>query len=95
VIVRISGEGQFDLDDDAVRRLDALDTELTEAMNAGDEQRFHQALSATVQFVRESGSPVAHERVVPSEVVVPPDDVSLEEARGFFTDEGLMQPIPA
>lgn len=95
MIVRISGEGQFDLNDDAVRRLDTLDTELTDAMNAGDEHRFHHALHNTLQFVRESGSYVPHERIVPSEVVVPPEDVTLEEARAFFTDEGLMAPLPA
>jgi hypothetical protein len=33
--------------------------------------------------------------VVPSEVIIPPRDIDLEEARNFFTDEGLMSPIPA
>jgi len=32
---------------------------------------------------------------VPSDIIVPPEDVSMDEAQQFFTDEGLMQPLPA
>lgn len=95
MIVRISGVGQYELDDDAVRRLDQLDTALTEALDAGNEEEFRRQLSATIELIQQSGRSVSGDRVVPSEVIVPPDDISLDEARGFFTDEGLMQPLPA
>jgi hypothetical protein len=93
MIVRISGTGQYELDDDAVRKLDELDTALTDAYQAGDDARFRQCLLATVEFVQTSGKPVPHEQVVGSDVIIPPDDSSLEDARDFMTDEGLMQPI--
>jgi hypothetical protein len=95
MIVRISGTGQFELDEGAVRRLDELDTALTSALDANNETEFLELLRTTVQFVRETGAPVPDDTVRPSEVIIPPDDVSLEEARGFFTDEGLMAPLPA
>jgi hypothetical protein len=95
MIVRISGTGQFELDEEACKRLDQLDTELTDALHQGDEQRFHGSLHEMIQFVQSSGSPVPHDRVVPSEVIVPPEDVTLDEAKRFFTDEGLMEPLPA
>lgn len=95
MIVRISGTGQYRLDDDAVRKLDALDTTLTEAVNNGDEETFKSTLSQTIEFIRNSGTPIPDDELVPSEVIVPPEDVTLEEARGFFTDEGLMAPLPA
>jgi hypothetical protein len=95
MIVRISGTGQFELDDDAVKRLDELDTALTKAYEAGDDGQFRQCLAALVQFIQSSGTPVAHDRVVPSDVIVPPDDSSLEDARDYMTDEGLMQPLEA
>jgi hypothetical protein len=95
VIVRISGTGQFELDDSGVRELDRLDTELTEALQGNQAERFHQVLAQTIAYVRKQGSAVADERVVGSEVIIPPEDVSLEEAQQFFTDEGLMAPLPA
>lgn len=95
MIVRISGMGQYRLDDDAVKQLDALDTRLTDALNAGNETEFHAALSETIGFIQSAGTPVPDTEVLPSEVIVPPEDVTLEEGRAFFTDEGLMAPLPA
>lgn len=95
MIVRISGMGQFRLDDNAVKQLDALDTRLTDALNEQNEEEFRATLAETIQFVQESGTEVPDTEVVPSEVIVPPEDVTLAEARDFFTDEGLMAPLPA
>jgi hypothetical protein len=95
VIVRVSGIGQYELDDDGVRKLDELDTALTNALNAGQEDEFHRALAATIEFVCGTGKSLSDDRVVPSDVIVPPEDVTLEEAQSFFTDEGLMEPLPA
>jgi len=95
VIVRISGHGQFELDDAAVHHLEQLDTTLTAALHAGQQAEFHRLLRATIEYVEGNGSPLAHQRVVPSDIIVPPEDVSMDEAQQFFTDEGLMQPLPA
>ncbi len=95
MIVRISGTGQFELDDDGVRELDRLDTDLTAALHASETQQFHRLLAETIDYIRRHGAPLAAERVVGSEVIVPPEDVSLDEAKLFFTDEGLMAPLPA
>ena len=95
MIVRISGEGQFELDDQAAHRLDELDNQLVDALNADDAEAFRSGLEETVRFVGQRGRPVAHDRVVPSDVIIPPPDIDLEEARQFFTDEGLMAPLPA
>jgi hypothetical protein len=95
VIVRISGLGQYELDDAGVRTLDKLDDQITSALNAGDEQGFHQHLQEIIRFVQSEGKEVAADQVIPSDVIVPPEDITLEEARRFFTDEGLMHPLPA
>lgn len=95
MIVRISGTGQFELDDSGVRELDRLDTELTEALQGDQEERFRQVLAQTIAFVRSRGTSIADDRVVGSEVIIPPEDVTLQEAQQFFTDEGLMAPLPA
>lgn len=96
MIVRISGEGQYELNDSAAHRLEALDATLTEALHAGDEQRFHRDLREVMAFVRSEGKPVAPDQVVPSQVIIPPDDVTMDEARKFFSDDGEhMHPVSA
>lgn len=95
MIVRISGTGQFDLADQEVRRLNDLDDELTKALHDRDEATFRRVLSEIVTMVTERGTPVGDDQVVPSDVIVPPEDITLDEAGRFFTDEGLMQPLPA
>ena len=95
MIVRISGTGQYELNDDAVRKLDELDTALTNAYQANDDAGFRQALGRAVAFIKETGSPVSHDRVLPSDVIIPPDDSGLEDARDYMTDEGLMAPLEA
>jgi hypothetical protein len=95
MIVRVSGEGQYELDEGTLVELDRLDTRLTEALNGGDAAAFQSTLEETIRLVEERGTPVPDSRVVPSEVIIPPRDTSLEEARQYFTDEGLMEPLPA
>lgn len=95
MIVRISGQGQYELDDAGTRKLDELDSRVTDALQNGREEEFHQALAETIKFVCDNGKVVPATTVVPSDVIVPPDDITLEEAKGFFTDEGLMEPLPA
>jgi len=59
VIVRLMGEGQFDVDDEVAKGLNDPD-----------------------------------EHLDPSDTIIPPDDLSLEEARRLFEDEGLIPDLP-
>lgn len=95
MIVRVSGLGQFELGDEATHRLEALDIELTAALHASEESEFHRLLHQTIEFVRNTGTEVPHERVVPSQVVIPPEDVTMQEAQSFFTNEDLLHPVQA
>jgi hypothetical protein len=95
MIVRISGTGQYELNDDAVRKLDELDTCLTDAYQSGSDTEFRSCLHDTITFVQQNGTQVGDDRVVPSDVIIPPDDSGLEDARSYMTDEGLMQPLEA
>ena len=95
MIARISGLGQFELHDASEARLRELDTEISAAIHAHEESRFHQLLHELIQYVRQNGTPVPHDTIVPSSVIIPPEDISLEEAQRFFTDEGLLEPVQA
>jgi hypothetical protein len=90
VIVRISGEGQFKLPDDDAERLNGLDNDAVAAVEAGDEVKFQELFDQMIALVENDGEAVAHDELVESDVILPPRDVSFEEAAGEFTGEGLI-----
>jgi hypothetical protein len=90
VIVRISGEGQFRLPDENADRLNELDNRAVSAVEEGDETGFRELWSQMLELVSGDGNRVDDEELVESDVILPPRDISFEEARGEFTGDGLI-----
>jgi len=90
VIVRIATEGQYEIGEGDVEALNQLDNQAVGACEAQDEQHFHDAFARLLEFVRSHGQPVSEDTLEPSALILPPPDVSLEEARAEFTGEGLI-----
>lgn len=90
MILRILGEGQYELNDDALGELNELDDRLIAAVETGDEQAFRPALVRLQERVRTLGRPLPYEEIRPSDLVLPPHDVSLEEMRELLGEEGLI-----
>ena len=88
MIVRIMGEGQFELPDEAMERLNELDDALEAALE--DPQGCTPALKALLESVREAGRRVADDELVESEVILPAEESTAEEVRAMLTDEGLI-----
>jgi hypothetical protein len=94
VIVRVSNEAQYRLDDSHHHRLDELDDAVVAAVEADDEDAFHAAFEELLQFVRTEGEELPDDDLEPSEVILPPADITLAEAGEDFSGEGLI-PDPA
>jgi hypothetical protein len=94
VIVRLLGEGQFRVDDSLIGRLNELDDEVEKAVAAGDERALWTGLQALADAVRENGVKLADDDLSPSDAVIPPEDLSLEEARELLQDEGFIPDVP-
>ena len=90
MIVRLSGEGQFKLPDGDADRLNELDNQAVAAVEAGDEDKFHSLFEEMLSLVASDGEAVSDDELVESDVILPPRDVSFDEARGEFTGEGLI-----
>jgi len=90
VIVRISGEGQFSIDDVATAELNRLDSELEAAVNRNDEAAFTAALHGLLEQVRAQGSALPADTLEPSDLILPPEDASMDEVREMLTEEGLI-----
>jgi hypothetical protein len=94
VIVRLLGEGQFRVDDSLIGRLNELDAEVEKAVATGDERALWTGLQALADAVRENGVKLADDDLSPSDAVIPPEDLSLEEARELLQDEGFIPDVP-
>jgi hypothetical protein len=90
VIVRIAGEGQYKLPDEDAARLNELDNEAVAAAAAGDEDRFADLWNQMLELVGRDGEAVPDDELIESDVILPPRDISFEEAVGEFTGEGLI-----
>jgi hypothetical protein len=95
VIVRLMGEGQYEVDDEVAKGLNGLDEQAGAAVEQGDEQKLRELLQRMAEAVRMNGARVPDEDLTPSEAIVPPDDLSLDEARELFEGEGLIPDLPS
>jgi len=90
LIVRLMGEGQWRVDDSVSARLNQLDEEVAKAVEAGDEAGLWRGLQELAETVRSSGERLDDTDLTPSDAIIPPEDLSLEEARELLAGEGLI-----
>jgi PspA-Associated protein len=95
VIVRLMGEGQFRVDDAVAAQLNALDDEVARAVSDGDEAGLWRGLQALADTVRSNGERLDDADLTPSDAIIPPEDLSLDEAKELLEGEGLIPDLPA
>jgi hypothetical protein len=90
MIVRILGEGQWDVDEAHIDALNTLDSQVEAAVEAGEEDTFRSTLLELLTAIRTAGSPLADDSLVDSGLILPPSDATIEEVRELLGDEGLI-----
>jgi hypothetical protein len=94
MIVRISGEGQFEVPEERMEELNRLDEEVQAAVDAGDVDGFARALARLITGVRTAGRELPDDYLGPSDLVIPGPDATLEEVRELLSDDGLIPGHP-
>ena len=95
MIVRLMGEGQFRVSDEIRERLNAADAEAMSALDADDEGELDAKLDEMWQLVQSQGERLPDDSLEPSDVVIPPSDLTLQETRKLFSEDGLIPELPA
>ncbi|HEY5845801.1 MAG TPA: hypothetical protein VIT42_03310 [Microlunatus sp.] len=92
MIVRILGEGQWEVGDAEVADLNALDDAVEQAVAAGDAERLSRALTSLLEEVRSLGTPVPDGELADSDLILPAADATIEDVRELLSgsDEGLV-----
>ena len=90
MIVRILGEGQWDVDAAHLDALNALDAAVEAAVASGDEQAFRSGMTGLLDGVRRQGTRLEDDSLEESDFILPPSDATIDEVRALMTDEGLV-----
>ena len=90
MIVRIMGEGQYRLSEEVLDRVNELDNTIVKAVDADDEDGFHESFEEMLDVIRSEGEHLGDEEIETSDIIVPPADTSFEEAAAEFTGDGLI-----
>jgi PspA-Associated protein len=94
MIVRLMGEGQYRIDDELLSQLNELDNQAQAAMDAQDEPALDDKLDQMWELVRDRGELLPDDELSASDLIIPPSDLTLEETRKLFSDEGLIPDLP-
>ena len=95
MIVRLSGEGQYRVPNEVVQQLNELDDAAQAAVDAEDEPELDRRLDEMWELVRREGESLPEDDLSPSDFVIPPSDLTLEETKKLFSAKGLIPDVPA
>ena len=88
MIVRILGDGQFEVPEADRESLHRLEETLDAALEGDDEAAFASALAAVIAEVRRVGTELAPDSFTASDRVVPFDDATLAETKELLAGSG-------
>jgi hypothetical protein len=91
MIIRIIGQGQYRVPGRLFDDLNAIDNRIVGFVQAGNENEYKKGLADLIGLVIREGTVLSGEELVESDVIVPPADMTLDEARQVFTGTGIFQ----
>lgn len=84
MIIRIATDGQYELKGQALAKLDEMDNLVLEAIKNNSAGAFQQAFDNVLNHIRAEGTRLPDASLSESDLILPPPDISLEEARELF-----------
>ncbi|MFZ3383943.1 MAG: hypothetical protein WA144_08460 [Candidatus Methanoperedens sp.] len=89
MIVRLMGEGQYELDKKHMDEVNKIDNNIVKILQKGDELVFKSEFKKLADYVKKNGKKISDEVIKPSEIIIPPYDLTLDEAKRIFAGDGL------
>jgi len=91
MIIRIMGEGQYNVKSSNFDKLNKIDNKIVEYVQKGDEKKYKKGLADLIGMIHREGIQLDNEDLIESDVIVPPADMTLEEARQVFRGTGIFK----
>jgi hypothetical protein len=91
LIIRIMGEGQYRAPEALCDELNQIDNRIVDLVNEGKVEEFRSELARLISQIKERGEPIKAEEILESDIIVPPEDLSFEEAKDVFKGSGIFE----
>lgn len=91
MIIRIMGEGQFRAPDSLCDELNQIDNRIVALVTEGNKEEFRAELARLISEIKKKGEAIGTSEIMKSDIIVPPEDLSLEEAREVFKGSGIFK----
>lgn len=91
MIIRIMGEGQYRAPESLCDELNKIDNRIVSLVAEGNAGEFKKELVKLISEIKEKGEALGAEELLESDIIVPPEDLSFEEAKAVFTGSGIFE----
>ena len=91
MIIRVMGEGQYRVDSGLFDTLNEIDNRIVEHVQNQDAKGFRSCLAELIGAIQQAGQRIADTELVESDIIVPPADLTLPEARDVFKGTGIFE----
>ncbi|KKH48928.1 hypothetical protein EO95_05760 [Methanosarcina sp. 1.H.T.1A.1] len=91
MIIRIMGEGQYRAPEALCDELNQIDNKIVALVAEGNAEEFRTELVKLISEIKEKGEALGAEEILESDIIVPPEDLSFEEAKAIFTGAGIIE----
>jgi hypothetical protein len=85
------GEGQYEVPSSLFDELNAIDNSIVDHVAKGDKKAYKQDLANLIAKIKQNGKQISVEEIIESDVIVPPEDLTFEEAKKVFTGNGIFE----
>lgn len=90
MIIRVMNENQYIVPSLYLDEINEIDNKIVMCIAKGDEDGFKRNFKMLVEIVRKNGIPLDMKTIKESDLIIPPSDLSFEEAKKIFVGEGLI-----
>lgn len=91
MIIRIMGEGQYRVPDALCDELNQIDNRIVKLVEEDKAVEFRDEIAKLISEIKKKGEPVEAEKILTSDIIVPPGDLSLKEAKAVFKGSGIFE----
>ena len=91
MIIWIMGEGQYQASEDLFNELNKIDNHIVNLVEEGKAEEYRKELARLISEIKGKAEPIDPKDIVESDIIVPPGDLSFEEAKAVFKGEGIFE----
>lgn len=89
MIIRIMEDGQYRAPEALCNELNQIDNRIVQLVTEGKADEFRRELIRLISEIKGKGEAVGSEEILKSDIIVPPEDLSLKEAKDIFKGAGI------